>query len=260
MRKGLAQILAGLFILALSVFGSTRARTQTSEVKEKPPMYSYVGFWTIARPQWADWEKQTAANQKVMDKALADGAIVGYGTDFNLVHQPDGATHDNWWSSMSLAGLLNTLDQIYKSGSATSPVAAGAARHWDGIYVSRYYNWQAGSWKEAYSRVATYQLKPDAPENALDTLSKSLFGPLLEKMLADGSIHEYEIDTEAIHTESPATFVVAILAANAEALDKFQAAARELAKANPLLVSSEKSMIDIAAHRDFLLRSNATYK
>ena len=46
-----------------------------------------------------------------------------------------------------------------------------------------------------------YKLKPDAPENAVESLSKSFIVPLLEKLLADGAIVEYEIDTEAIHTE-----------------------------------------------------------
>jgi hypothetical protein len=46
-------------------------------------------------------------------------------------------------------------------------------------------------------------LKADAPDNAVELLSKNLIGPLMEKMLADGTVHEYEVDTEAIHTESP---------------------------------------------------------
>jgi len=51
-----------------------------------------------------------------------------------------------------------------------------------------------------------YKLKPDVPEHAIETLSKSFMVPLLEKLLADGSLIEYEIDTEAIHTEAPGTF------------------------------------------------------
>jgi len=39
-------------------------------------MYSYVGFWNIPRAQWAEMDKNTALDQKVLDKALADGAIV----------------------------------------------------------------------------------------------------------------------------------------------------------------------------------------
>ena len=40
--------------------------------------------------------------------------------------------------------------------------------------------------------------------------------PLMEKALADGLIHEYEIDTEAIHTHAPGTFIIFYIAANAE--------------------------------------------
>lgn len=259
MNRKLGRV-AGLCALAIAVVTAVPARTQMSEVKEKPPMYSYVGNWTIPRAQWADMDKQTAANQKNMEKAIADGTIVAYGNDMNLVHRPDGETHDNWWSSMSMAGLLSVLEQAYKSGSATSPVLASATKHWDGMYVSRYYNWHSGSWKDVYTRVATYKLKPDAPNDAVDTLSKNLFVPLLEKLLADGAIHEYEIDTEVIHTEDPGTFVVEIIAANGAGLDKFNAAVRDIMKSSPLAGPALGSMVDFTPHRDYLARTNATYK
>jgi len=151
-----------------------------------------------------------------------------------IVHQSDGQTHDEWWSAMSMAGLLKLLDQFYKSGSATAPVYSSATKHWDGIYVSRYYNWKPGSWKGIYTRVATYKLKPDAPNDALETLSKNLFVPFFEKLLADGTIYEYEIDTEAIHTDNPANFSVVYLTPNAEGLDKVSAALQGIMKANPV--------------------------
>jgi hypothetical protein len=143
------------------------------EMKEKPPMYSYVGFWNIPRAHWADMEKADAANQSVLDKAMADGTIIGYGADVSLVHQPDGATHDNWWSAMSMAGLMNVLDKFYKNGSSTSSVLASATKHWDGIMVSRYYGWHSGSFKGAYTRAAEYKLKADAPNDAVETLTCS---------------------------------------------------------------------------------------
>jgi hypothetical protein len=260
MKKNLGRIVAAVAVLALSAFCSAPASAQMSEVKEKPPMYSYVGNWSIPRAQWAEMEKEYATEQKILDKALASGSIVGYGTDLNLIHTPDGETHDDWYSAMSMAALLNVLDQFYKAGTPASPVLVSATKHWDALYVSRYYNWHAGSWKDVYTRVGVYKLKPDAPENALETLSKNLFVPLLEKLLADGAIHEYEIDTEAIHTEAPGTFVIALIAANAEGLDKFNAAVRETVRSNPLFAPAEGSMVDFTPHRDFLLRTNATYK
>jgi len=260
MNRKLWRVFAGLCALALSAVWVLPAGAQMPEEKEKPPMYSYVAFWSLPRAQWAEMAKNDAADQKTLDKAIATGTIVGYGSDENLVHSPDGPTHDGWWSAMSMAGVLNVLDQFYKSGNATSPVLASATKHWDGIFVSRDYNWHAGSWKDGYEHGSSYKLKASAPDDAVETLSKNLIVPLMEKMLADGAIHEYEIDTEAIHTEAPGTFWIFYLAASAEGLDKVNTALRETLKSNPLDGPAFSSMIDFSEHRDFLARSSATYK
>jgi len=253
--------LCGIFTLTCALAMSVIcAPAQMQEVKEKPRMYSYVAFWTLPRAQWAEEAKQNASEEKMMEKALAGGSIVGYGSDQNLIHQPDGATHDTWFSSMSMAGLLNQLDQFYKTGMTTTPVDLSATKHWDGMYVSRFYNWHSGSWKDVYSHVSVYQLKADAPNDAVDTLSKSLFVPVMEKMLADGTIHEYEIDTEAVHTQAPGAIWVSYIAANAEGLDKVNAAIRDAQKASPLGGPAFQSMVDFAPHRDYLSKTNATYK
>jgi len=260
MNRKLWRAFAVLCVVAMSAVLAAPAYAQMSDVKEKPPMYSYVGFWNIPRTQWGEMAKSDAADQKILEKALSEGTIVGFGNDMNLVHQPDGATHDSWWSAMSMAGILNVLDQFYKSGSATSPVMASATKHWDAIYVSRYYNWHAGSWKDLYTHGSSYKLKPDAPDDAVERLSKNVFVPLLEKMLADGTIHEYEVDTESVHTEAPGTFWVFYIAANAEGLDKVNAAVRDAVKSNQLISPAFDSMVDFTPHRDYLARTNATYK
>ena len=249
-----------LCALAIGAISIVPARAQTPEVKEKPPMYTYVSFWALPRAQWAEMEKANEADQKILEKALGSGAIVGYGEDVNLVHQSDGDTHDDWWSAMSMAGLLNVLDQFYKSGTATSPVLASATKHWDGIFVSRYYNWHPGSWKGAYTHGSSYKLKSDAPDDAVEKLSKSLIAPLLEKLLANGTIFEYEVDTEAIHTEAPGTFWIFYISANAEGIDKTSAAVRDMLKTNPMAGPAFDSMTDFSAHRDYLARTSATYK
>jgi hypothetical protein len=260
MNKKFWQVFAGVCAIAVCGLGAVPASAQMQEVKEKPRMYSYVAFWTYPRPQWAEAEKQVASEQKLLEKAVADGTIVGYGDDKNLIHQVDGQTHDTWFSAMSMAGLLNLLDQIYKAGIPTAPVDATATRHWDAIYVTHFYNWHPGSWKDVYTAGGMYRLKHDAPREAIEILSKTLFVPLLEKLLADGSIHEYEIDTEAIHTENPDTFWIEYVAANAEAIDKVNAAVREAQRGNPLGGQAFESMVDFKEHRDSLSRTNATYK
>jgi hypothetical protein len=259
-KKSWCMVFAVACAVALAVAVAAPAAAQMSEVKEKAPMYSYVSDWAIPRAQWGDMEKANAADEKLMKDAFAAGTIIGYGTDNNMVHTPDGYTHDGWWSAMSMAALLNVLEQEYKSGSPTAPVYVSATKHSDSIYVSRYYNWHSGSWKGAYTRVAEYSLKPDAPGDAVETLSKNLFVPMLEKLLADGAIHEYEVDVEAIHTDDPGTFSVVVIAADAAGLDKFNAAVSELHKTNPMGGPAISSMVDFSKHRDYLMRTNVTFK
>jgi hypothetical protein len=248
----------GLMALLGALAGAAHA--QASDTKEKERMYTYVALWAVPRAHWADFEKPVAAEQKVLDQGIGDGTLLGYGSDINLVHDADGYTHDSWWASRTMAGVLNVLDAFSKTGTSTSAALGLATKHSDIIFVSHHYNWHPGSWKGAYSHGSSYKLKPSAPDNAVDVLSKNIFEPVLEKLLADGSIVEYDIDEETIHTQSPDTFWVFYLTPTAEGIDKVNAAIRAAVKANPLLGPSLDSMVDFTPHRDYLSRTNATYK
>jgi hypothetical protein len=254
------RFLAGVCVLGMAAAVAGSARAQTSEVKEKPPMYCYIGNWDIPRAQWADMAKADEADRPILDKAMAGGTLVGYGNDVTMVHTANGGTNDQWWCANSLAGVVNILEQFYQSGSTTTPVLASATKHWDEVYVSRYYNWKTGSTKNGYTHVGRYKLKADAPEDAVESLSKNLVVPLLEKLLADGTIVEYEIDQEAIHTDAPGSFEIVYIAKDAAGLDKVQAAVESAIKTNPLGGSAFGSVTDSSGHRDELLRTNATYK
>jgi hypothetical protein len=255
------KVITGLGALAMAGCFVPLARAQqTPEVKEKPPIYLYISDFNVPRAHWADMDKVTAEDNKLLDRAVANGTIIGYGDDHNLIHQPEGYTHDNWWVGTSMAGVLNMLDQFFKSGSSTSPALASATKHEDSINVSRFYNWKPGTYKDIYTYGSIYKLKADAPEDALETLSKTMLVPLLEKLLADGAIVEYDIETQAIHTQSPGSFYIFITAANAEGLDKFRAARQEAVKTSPLFSPAFNSATDFTAHRDLLSRTNATFK
>ena len=255
-RRRIAQV--GLIALLGALAGAAHA--QTSDMKEKERMYTYVALWAVPRAHWADYEKPVAGDQKILDQAIGDGTLIGYGSDINLVHDADGYTHDSWWASHTMAGVLNVLDAFSKTGSSTSAVLSMTTKHSDQILVSRHYNWHPGSWKGAYSHGASYKLKPSAPNEAVDILSKNIFEPVLEKLLADGTIVEYDIDEEAIHTQSPDTFWVFYLTPTAQGVDKVNAAVFAAIRANPLLSPAVESMVDFTPHRDYLSRTSATFK
>jgi len=247
-----------VFALLGTLVGSAQA--QTTDTKEKERMYTYVALWAVPRAKWTEYEKPVPSDQKVLDQASADGTLIAHGNDFNLVHSEDGFTHDNWWSSHSLAGVMKVLDAFEKSSTSTTGVINSVTKHADEVLVSRHYNARPGTYKDAYTHGSSYKLKPSAPDDAVDILSKSVFEPVLEKLLADGSVIEYEVDEEAIHTESPDNFFVYYITPNAEGLDKVNAAIREASKANALIGASIDSMVDYTPHRDFLYRTNATFK
>jgi|SRR5579863_620262 len=259
MSKQSKFLVAGL-MLGLFAITVAPAFAQMQEVKEKPRLYTYVALWNLPRAQWGEWQKMEAGDAKMMQDAIAKGTLVSYGDDVNLVHQPDQPTHDDWFQSMSMAGLMNVLDQLYKAGSASNPVLESSTKHWDNIYVSQYYNWRAGAVKDGYSHGSSYTLKEDAPNDAVELLAKSVIVPHMEKLLADGVISEYEIDEEAIHTASPGTFWVFWIASSPEALDKASASLRDGLKANRLISPAFDSMVNFKPHRDYLTRTNATYK
>lgn len=259
MNKGLWNVFAGLCGILMMTMGVVPAGAQAA-VKAKPPMYSYVADWQIPRAHWGEMAQSYGANKAILDKELAAGTIVGYGSDEALVHQADGETHDNWWSAMSMAGLMKVLEQFYASGNSASPALESATKHWDEVLVSRYYHWRPGAFKNGYVAVAEYKLKADAPSDALEMLSGNLVAPMLEKLVAEGTLQEYEIDEQAVHTGAPGTFSIIYIATSADGLDKVDAAIQEALKNQPLSGPAFGSMVDRSAHRDELLLGEGTYK
>lgn len=252
---------ATLVACALGMVGfvTIAARADDGGDAKKPPMYTLYSSWAIPRAKWADMEKSNGAD-KVTEHALAAGTIVGYGNDETIVHQEDGVTHDAWHSAMSMAAVLNTLNDIMQTGSTTTSVFQSATKHTDQFLESRYYHWKSGSWKGAYTRTAIYKLKEGAPDDAIDTMAKQFIVPLMEKLLADGTIIEYEIDEEALHTQSPALMSVDFITPTTEGQDKVMKAIEDDAHAKPLLGAALGAWIDFSAHRDVLVRGNVTYK
>ncbi len=260
MSKSTWSVFAGSCALLMASLSAMPANAQMAEVKEKPAMYSYIANWQIPRANWAEMEKSAAARKEVMDKAMADGTIVGYGDDLNLVHTPDNETHDTWWSAMSMAGLVKVLDQLMAGEVSGTPNAANPTKHWDEIYVSHYYNWKPGAYKGGYVHVSEYKFKADAPDDALELIAQHLVVPTMDKLVADGTIVEYEIDEQAIHSSAPGTFMIVYVTPTPEGLDTVSAAVRAMSKEHPLGIDAFGSFVDDSGHRDELEKGNGVFK
>lgn len=192
-------------------------------VEEKPAMYTVVSSGD-------------------MPAAVSTASLVGYGSNEPLLQ---GSTRTVWWSGMSMAAVFTVLDK-------PQPVNA--------IYVSRFYNWHPGSVHGAYTQATSFKLKASAPDDAVALVSKNIFVPLFDKLIADGTVIEYQVDVEAEHTTSPDTFWISVITAKAEGLDKVNAAIADVFATNPMVGPTFSSAVDFAVHRDYLYRTDATYK
>jgi len=253
-------VIAVFCLAAAAGMTSTAAVAQISEVKDKAPLYTYVAYWDIPRARWADMAKDSAGTVKILDKAIGSGAIIAYGNNEAVVHTPEGSTHAGWWCATSMAGVLNTLDEFYKAGTAATPALTSATKHWDNLLVSRAYGWRSGAVKGGYVHGAVYKLKPEAPNSSVETISKSFAVPLFEKLMADGTVQAYQVAEQALHTADPDLFFIFYITPKAEGLDKVQAALIEAIGNNALAGPALASMADMSRHRDDLSRGDAVFK
>ena len=260
MKKLSGQTIVGLFLAALAGVVAASAGAQNAEVKEKAPLYTYVSNWDIPRTRWADMAKDKAGTAKILDRELANGTIVAFGSNESVVHSPKGPTHGTWWCAMSMAGVLNPLDEFSRNGLTVNPVLASATGHWDSILVSRFYDWRPGTVKSGYVHGSVYKLKADASNDAVEVISKSLIVPLFEKLMAEGTVQAYQIAEEGIHSMDPGQFFVYYLTPKAEGLDKVNAALSAAIRADSLAAPAFSSMVDFSQHRDELSQNDSTFK
>ncbi len=235
--------------LALMMVSGNLANAQMAP-KEKAVMYTYVSEWAVPRAMWGDYMKQEAAGDADMNKLVADGTLVSFGRYSVLNHQEGMATHGSWFSATSMANILKALEGLRSAPDAVSPALA-ASKHWDLILSSRDYNSHAGVFKNGYLRVGTWSYKAGAndPDNKI---MRATMVALLEKLLADGALHGYQIDEEAVHSSDPGGFNIAIIANGGEGIDKFDAALEAWEKSNPATYAALGGLLESHGHRDFL--------
>ena len=258
MSKNKWNTLAVVCAIALGSIVVVPVSSQAQTVQPKPRVYGYISNWQIPRAHWA--EMKSSANDAMLKKAMADGTIIGYGSDENLVHTPDGWTHDDWFMANSMGDLMKVLEQYY-TGNDTPPVLLTATKHWDLVLTSRYYNWKPGaSYTKGVVSVSAYKLKSTAPENAFTVISGEIVAPLLEKLIANGTIVEYEIDTQAVHTSAPGAFWIITVVQDPANLDKVDDAIRADIKAAPITDATFATLTNWKAQRDEMGLGTGTFK
>jgi hypothetical protein len=239
-------------LLTLLFTASFRSPVQGQE-KGKPTVYTYVAQWEIARAQWPDAAKFFQQNNVLLDKLVADGTLTGYGTFESVIHREGEPTHGVWYQSNSVGGLLKTLETITAQPPNPAAAVLNTTKHWDEILESENYGTHSGTFKGAFLDGSSYQVKPGHGRE-FSALVKSTFIPILDKLLADGVIHFYSLDSQSYHSSKPGAFDLVYAPVDAAAVDKASAAFEAALGKNDTLGPAIRSMTETQEHRDFLLR------
>jgi hypothetical protein len=237
-----------LLLLALSAFPAVRAQDD----KGKPPIYTYISEWTVPRAQWTDYIKSDDAENPLMDKLVADGTLIGYGTFTNLIHQEGEPTHGSWMTATSEGRIAKALEAVWARPEIASPAFA-ASKHWDYLTVSRNYNGKPGTWQGAYLTGDQWNVKPGDMRD-YTALVKSNLVPVLDKLVADGTVISYGFATEDYHTGTLGRVTFYMMVPDADALDKVDKAFDDAFDKMPSYGLAFRSLVDREGHRDFLDR------
>jgi len=197
-------------------------------------------------------DKNADAERPLLDKLVADGTLIGYGAYTNLVHQEGEPTHGDWLSATSEGNLLKALEAIYAQPGLTTTPAQGASKHWDQILTSTTYNSKPGK-SAGYLTWSRWQVKP-GEMRAYNQLMNKLLVPVLEKLLADGTITSYGTDLEDYHTGPLGVIYEYWTVPDAASLDKANKAMEDTFNSNPALGDAYRALVEREGHRDYLTR------
>lgn len=239
-----AALFATLFLL---VAGTAAAQTNG----QKPAVYTYVAQWSIPRAQWGDMGRMQHANTAALDRLVADGTLVAYGSDENMVHDRKGDDFSNWFQATSLAGIFKALDALQGS-TAGNAALLGSGPHQDNLLVSRDYDGHSGSFHNALLRGITAVVKPGMESQFHDSWDHTI-RPVLEQLTAEGALHGWAYHTEWV-VKQPGQVVTVIIANGPAGLDRYVAAINDLLEKNPDAVMPLIAATEPGSRRDFLVR------
>jgi hypothetical protein len=221
------------------------------------PVYTYIADYGVPRANWDEmmerWEKHT---KPVLEKLVANGTLVEFGASASVVHTKDGGTHSFWWASTSIAGTQKAMEQLATSSAAPRPIPG--MTHHDRLLRSVVYRAGSNRITSGFSDVNVFYLKPGKAEEWRKMYDKYT-APVLERLLAAGTILGYGVDAEYVHTEKPGARFGWTMYPNAEAIDKVNEAFRAdrkkySAEESKAAMAAYSEIVDSDAHRDGLDR------
>ncbi len=224
--------------------------------QEDSTVYTYVAEFRVAPANRSDFVFQFNEYAKpVLDRLLADGTISEWGRAGYVVHTVEGMTDLIWWCSDTVSGTQKVLDAV---AAANMPPSIADA-HQDALLQSVVFRMGESDSTTPYVYLSQFTILEGKTEDWMALFNK-YNKPVYEKLLADGTIIGYGIDFEYVHTADPRNRYMWVQVADAEAMDKVDAAfdaSREAMSPEErrVITSTMLQLMDFPMHRDGLIRA-----
>lgn len=271
-----------VLLLTLALLGTTAATAQQIQ-----PLVLVADFQVKPGKdeQFMNLVKQYYA--PVFDKLMAEGAVLAWGVEVPVLHQPGAATHSAWWSMPEMGGLdkvFAAFEELQKKMKAEDEKAAAEARRrgrpspkttmeqfFETVDLSTHKDlllrelvFGGGSAPppadaRPYSWITVVRAQPGKGEE-YRRLWEEYNQPVYDGLLAEGAIFGYALGIEEARSTDAFTHYTAVRLPNLAAREKVRAAfnadrQRRTAAERSIITSSFQSVLDTSASRTLVLRS-----
>jgi hypothetical protein len=254
MRKNSKALCTSLLFLFSAVapeaatYGAEPA--ETASFRHAKAVYTFAIDLSVAPKDFGSITRQQQNAVRILEHALGEGRILGYGNLEYVVHAL-GDTHRIYWTANSTAELLAIREELMTAG-VLSTMQGVAVRYEPRLYMSNYYRWDQGSGANGYSYESIFTLKQNSSPDKLDALVKGFIGPQFDKMVRDGAIQGYMVNVEAaIHTTDMGHARVVFFGGNKDVLDQFIGHSAEYLPQAPFLTAAWDNIVNWMPHYDF---------
>jgi hypothetical protein len=198
-----------------------------------------------------------------LDKLMASDLVSAYGIDADMLHVP-GENNVTFWAVVPNYEALEKTNAALDSFMQANPgvmqdlhAMSDPAAHHDFIIRVREESHKAvPAGSQPVGDFDMEQVKPGRMSEFME-LFRKYDKPVFDKLVADGVIYAYEVDTEAVHTMQPGITWTIVTMPNLAAKDKVNAAFAEAQKKLPdgereMLEKLYSDIVVPASHRDSL--------
>jgi hypothetical protein len=237
----------------------------TLSAQQYKSLTSVAAFKVMPGKEAAFVEKGTAFGP-VLDQLMASGTVLGYGMDVDVLHVP-GETNVAFWVTVPNYDALDKEEAAIQEFIKSNPgvmqelvaMTDPAAHHDLVIRTREEAHKSAPAGARPMEDFDIVRVKEGRIQDFMGLFHK-YDKPVLDKLVADGVIYAYELDSEAVHTMEPGLLWTILTMPDLGAKDKVAAAFEEAEKNLP---EAERNMIEKlyydmivpGSHRDSLSRS-----